>query len=370
MSADLYHHGRGRFWRAKRPLAGDSWLAAGILVFALASPAAGQQDGPCSRTSVTRALADTFAAVYVLPRTAAQGAGQLRGLLSEDRFATGSGAQGELATQLTQALRSSTGDGHITVEWIPPSGPPAEEADWIARWKAGAPRANHGIPRVEVLPGNIGYIALRSFHTYIDAAPTLRAAMTLVRHTEGLILDLRGNGGGDDDTARALTQTFLAPGADWPLQTESRRGIDAPAPPPPLQWELYGTQRPLAVLIDDRSFSAPEAVAFVLATSGRAVVIGSRSAGGAHMIEKASPLPCGFRAWIPTRRPFHATTGGNWEGTGVAPDVDAAGEAVLGTAHLHMLRMIHDRSTNPEARAELIRLIAELERERNPAPQE
>lgn len=319
------------------------------------------QDERCSAAAVADTLADVFQARYVLPGPAADGAGALRRLPWSGGPTTGEPELRQLADSLTRVLRSSTGDGHVMVEWVGRRDRPAAEADWIARWKAGAPRTNYGVLKVEVLPGNVGYLALRSFHTYADAAPTLRAAMTLVRHTDGLILDLRQNGGGDDVTARAVGLTFLPPGTDWPLRTETRGGRDPAAAVPALEWDHYAPERPLAVLVDGRSFSAPEAVTFVLAHARRAVVIGTRSAGGAHMFDDATPLPCGLQAWIPDRRPVHVQSGTNWEGTGVAPNVEATGASAVPAAHVHLLRLIRARSTDPERQRELDRIIAESE---------
>jgi carboxyl-terminal processing protease len=344
-------------WNASAPI-----VVASILSLGAAVPLPAQLEGErCWAAAVADALADVFQAKYVLPAPAADGARALRRRRWSDGPETGEAALRTLADTLTRVLRSSTGDGHVLVEWIGRSGPAASRPDWIARWKADAPRSNYGVPKVEILPGNVGHLALRSFHTYADAAPTLRAAMTLVGHTEGLILDLRQNGGGDDVTARAVGLTFLPPGSDWPLRTETRRGRDTAAAVPALGWDHYRPERPLVVLIDGRSFSAPEAVTFVLAHAGRAVVIGTRSAGGAHMFGDAARLPCGLQAWIPDRRPIHVQSGSNWEGSGVAPHVEAPGASAVPIAHLHLLRLVRARSSDPERQRELDRIIAESE---------
>lgn len=214
---------------------------------------------------------------------------------------------------------------------------------------------------MEVLPGNVGYLALRSFHTFADAAPTLSAAIVLVRHTDALILDLRHNGGGDSDTERALTHTFLAPDATLPLRTETRQGPD-PAPPiPALPWPRYGPDRPLVVLLNGRSFSAPEALAYALQTAGRARVVGTTSAGGAHMTDEATPLPCALQGWIPNRRPLSPVTGANWEGRGVQPDIAATDAEAIDTAHRLLLRSILEASGDPDVRERATKALQRLE---------
>jgi hypothetical protein len=328
-----------------------------VVCAAWAAPAAAQ--GPaCAADSAVRVLASAFSERYVLPPGAEAGARELR------RWRPTRGAPpAELARGLTEVLRRATGDRHVAVEWIDPSGPPAAEADWIARWRAGAAKANHGISRVEILPGNVGYLAIRSFHTYLGAAPTIRAAMALVRHTDALVLDLRDNGGGDGETAGAVERTFLGPGQRSALRTETRLGIDPLRQDPPPEWDRYGPERPLAILVNGRSFSAAEAISFGLASAGRAVLVGSPTAGGAHMTDAATPLPCGFQAWIPNRRPFDPRNGTSWEGTGVTPHVQTTDAAALSAAHLHLLRTLRERSREPEERTALDRLISRLERE-------
>lgn len=346
--------------------------SAGFVVLSAAvglagSPALAQRRAPeCSADGVARALASAFEATYVLPGQAAAGARELRRAVREKRLDADAGPA-RLADGLEEILKRATEDGHVAVEWIDPEGPPPEEADWIARWRARAPRENYGVARVEILPGNVGYLELRSFHTYAQAAPTLRAAMALVRHTDGMILDLRNNGGGDGETAGAVERTFLGPDARSPLRIESRRGVEPVSTPAPLEWERYGTERPLAILINGRSFSASEAVAFGLASSGRATTVGARSAGGAHMTDAATPLPCGFRAWIPNRRPFDPRTRTNWERTGVVPHVQADTLA-LPVAHLHLLRRLREAAAGEEERAQLDRSIAQAERQAAAAP--
>jgi hypothetical protein len=313
----------------------------------------------CAAERVVTAAATALETSYVLGAPAALAAAALRDSLRHDAYA-GLVNPAALAARLTSDLRSLTGDGHILIEALAPD-TGAARRDWIAEWKAGAPAANYGVATVRILPGNVGHLALRSFHTYADAAPTLAAALTLVRHTDALILDLRQNGGGDPDTERALTHSFLEESAAAPLRTETRQGPDPAPPVPEIPWPRYGAARPLAILLDERSFSAPEALAYGLQTAGRALVVGTASAGGAHMIESPTPLPCGMQGWIPNRRPFSPITGSNWEGIGVRPDIAVEGSDPVDTAHHTLLRSILTEAADPAARKRAERALRELD---------
>jgi C-terminal processing protease CtpA/Prc len=85
---------------------------------------------------------------------------------------------------------------------------------------------------------------------------------------------------------------------------------------PPASLPLY--LKPLVVLIDRRTGSAAEFVAYSLQAQGGRIV-GSRS-GGAHMFDDPVLLPDGYQISIPDRQPINLRTGTNWERTGVAPD--------------------------------------------------
>jgi len=199
---------------------------------------------------------------HVVAETGRRGVGMLRTAVAQQRYREHAEAPVALADALTSDLRLASGDNHLFVEHLGDEGTPAD--DWIERWRQEGPSRNWGISAVRLLPGNIGYLKLTSFYTYALAVDTLRAAMELVRHSDGLVLDLTDNGGGDDETANAVMDTFLDLDTPRPLLLESREGREPPRPPTDLAWPHYGIERPLAILIDRRTFSAPEAVAYAL----------------------------------------------------------------------------------------------------------
>jgi retinol-binding protein 3 len=69
---------------------------------------------------------------------------------------------------------------------------------------------------------------------------------------------------------------------------------------------------------------------------------------------------------LPYGRPVNPVTGGNWEGTGVAPDVAAPAAEALSVAHSRALAAIAKKASDPEvkAAAELVRQI--VDGRRNP----
>lgn len=144
------------------------------------------------------------------------------------------------------------------------------------------------VPYWGMVDGGVGYIKLNSF-TEKSFEEVRQAVASLLREDEakGLVLDLRGNGGGLVESAVQILGLFLPKGTEV-LVT---RGKDA------LTEKIYKTQVvpidtkvPLAVLVDGQTASASEIVSGALQDLDRAVVIGNRSFGKG-LVQSTRQLP-------------------------------------------------------------------------------
>lgn len=81
----------------------------------------------------------------------------------------------------------------------------AEEEAEIERWN------NYGFKELAILDGNIGYMNLSVFFDLSYAARTAEHAMAYFANCNGLIIDLRQNGGGWDEMVTFLLSYFAAP---------------------------------------------------------------------------------------------------------------------------------------------------------------
>ncbi|WP_052632021.1 S41 family peptidase [Pseudoxanthomonas suwonensis] len=256
----------------------------------------------------------------------------------------------DLATALTTRLKPH--DRHFNVRWsagdeAPANGPRRPPPG------AGPARDNFGIRRVEVLPGNVGYLDLRQFADFDFADPqaparqAIDAALQLLAHVDALIIDLRDNGGGSPAMVGYLASAFAEPGADIYNTFHSRTGTRSEAPAQ--GFASPRTQLPLYVLTSGRTGSAAEAFAYTLKNARRATVVGEAS-GGAANPGRPFRLGDGFSVFVSTGSPVSPVTGSNWEGTGVAPDVEVAAADALDRARRLALAALVERGAGEPAR--------------------
>lgn len=275
----------------------------------------------------TDALEAAAAAVEQRYVDAGQGraiAEDLRRWASEGRYPQ---ACGEVADFLSRVNRDL--DGHDPHFFMESRAEGAEDAadDWLSAWRAEWRTVNAGVREARVLEGNIGYIRISSWYPWDLARPKLEAALALTRDVDGLIIDVRGNGGGDALTVEHLVRALTDPQVSAVQAIQRRDGREV-TPLPALELRQVDPALPLAIIVDRRSGSASEYLAYSLQALGRAEVIGSRSGGVASIIGEPRPLTGGFALAIPEARPVNLITESNWEGSGVRPDVPGGDDPV------------------------------------------
>ena len=113
----------------------------------------------------------------------------------------------------------------------------------------------------------------------------------------------------------------------------------------------WGFDRPVYVLTSDTTFSGGEELCYNLKTQGRAVLIGETTRGGAHPTD-AFPITPSFEITVPIARSINPVTGGNWEGTGVEPDIAAPAAEAFALAYRKALQHVLTTSTSPAVLAE------------------
>ncbi|GAA4608088.1 hypothetical protein BJY16_006663 [Actinoplanes octamycinicus] len=148
------------------------------------------------------------------------------------------------------------------------------------------------------------------------AAPFVEAAFALARGATRLVLDLRGNGGGDPGTVALIAEHLLGDHAQ-PLSEVTYRDRRR-------QW--WTRARPagsaldqeLTVLVGAGTYSSAEALAYHLQVRGRARIVGEASPGAADHVTPVQ-LTAQVHGILPEGTVIDAVSGANWEGVGVRP---------------------------------------------------
>ncbi|MZD07328.1 PDZ domain-containing protein [Streptomyces sp. SID5785] len=135
----------------------------------------------------------------------------------------------------------------------------------------------------------------------------------------GLVLDLRGNGGGLVTEAVTAASAFLDGGLVATYDVRGRQRA--------LHAERGGdTARPVVVLVDSGTMSAAELLTGALQDRGRAVVVGSRTFGKGS-VQMPSRLPDGSVVEL-TVGHYRTPSGRTVDGRGITPDLEADATAL------------------------------------------
>ena len=306
-------------------------------------------------------VGDSTVVEEVYPNSASARAGFRRG----DRVVrVGDRATAKLAVGgVTELLRGAPGTA-VTVAVARP-GSAAPIAATLARSVVRLP----SVPFTLMLDGRIVYLPLTGFPETAGAEVTAAMHAARLVGARGVILDLRGNGGGAVDQAVDVTNVFLPAGRPVVEVRERQETYDLATTGTPVTTDL-----PLVVLQDEGTASAAEIVAGALQDHDRALVVGATSFGKG-IAQSLIPLEGGYvlklttshwftprgrsihrartradsteRADLPTgdsalavvvapapdstaRRPVHRSAAGRvlYGGGGITPDVRVAGDTL------------------------------------------
>ena len=141
---------------------------------------------------------------------------------------------------------------------------------------------------------------------------------------EGLIVDLRGNGGGSLETVVNMTGLFIEKGPVVQIRTSGGKQEILSDKDPKVQWE-----GPLVVMVDNYSASASEIFAAAIQDYKRGVVIGSKHTYGKGTVQNIIDLNQFVRgsafgdlgALKTTIQKFYRINGGSTQREGVLSDI-------------------------------------------------
>lgn len=187
------------------------------------------------------------------------------------------------------------------------------EADYlefdITRRKVESPTVNY-----EMLENDIGYIEITEFDDitldqFTDAYATIKG-----KNAKGLIIDLRGNPGGNVDTVVSIARQILPKGLV--VYTENKAGKRE-------EYSCDGTheiQIPLVLLVDAYSASSSEILAGAVKDYGIGKLVGTTTFGKG-IVQRVISLSDGTAMKL-TESSYYTPNGNNIHGIGIEPDVE------------------------------------------------
>lgn len=182
----------------------------------------------------------------------------------------------------------------------------------------------------------VGYIYLPEFYADFEKVNGARCAVDMERELEklkrekvdGIIIDLRGNGGGSLYDVVQIVGLFVPEG---PVVQVKGRGAN--------NFKVYNSEKksvvysgPLAVLVDETSASASEIFAAAIQDYKRGIILGSTSTYGKGTVQRQIPLSPGNRSIFKsededlgslklTLQKFYRINGDATQLKGVIPDI-------------------------------------------------
>ena len=195
---------------------------------------------------------------------------------------------------------------------------------------------NYGFQKIEILNGNIGYLKLTYFEYPSKAKEIAESAMAFLLNTDAIIVDLRNNTGG----SKAMVQLILS----YFFKEESTH-----------LYSIYGrndqyfhgysetsisgkslSDKPLYLMVNNRTFSASELFAFVLQNKNRATLVGQTTSGGGHTVKRIELDHC-FEMYLPVGKVVDPIRNISWENIGIHPNIETDSK-ILETAYQAALK--------------------------------
>ena len=338
------------------------WITAAVLTVLVSGAANAQQmagaidtEKPLTATEqekIISALIKQLDVNYVFPETAKKAEKELRSLQKKGAYRKITD-RAEFAKALNDQLAATVNDKHLRV-WYRPR--PANDkqntmtdADREAAVMRFMRRQNLGLPKVEILEGNIGYFKVNGFGPVDKVGETMSGAMTFLSNTDALIVDLRENGGGEP----ALVQYFVSHFFDGePIHIN-----DLYFRPDNRTQEFWTVpvkgvkdlNKPVYILTSGKTFSGGEEFAYDMQQLKRATLVGETTGGGANPGDRVD-LGSGFGAFIPNGRAINPITKTNWEGVGVKPHIATSAVNALKEAHVLALTEVLKTAYDDESK--------------------
>jgi hypothetical protein len=270
---------------------------------------------------------------YVFPDKARNISIYLESQLKDNMYTSELQNPQKLAEHLQNDIDKIHHDPHMHLKYDPGfrvqqyTKPSEEEINQTKKyWKEN----NYSFTKVEILPGNIGYITFNLFVDDVESAkPTIASALRFLSNTSAIIFDLRENYGGNPKMVSQIESFFFKEKTHMNDLINRSTKDTTYFYADPAKADSLNLLMPVYILTSHRTFSGGEDFSYGMQKANRAIIVGETTGGGAHP-QMPFSIGQGFIISIPYARSLNPITKTDWEGIGVIPDVkDKAQNALL-----------------------------------------
>ena len=299
-----------------------------LFLFAFKIPSAGNaqiiKPQPVNINELINSITDSLNKHYIFPVKAVSISIYLQSQLKKNAYKDLLDKTEKLAEQIGRDINIVHHDPHMRIKFDPEFVPqeiykptPKDIERAKKYWKEN----NYTFKKVEILPGNIGYLPFNLFVDDIEAAkPIISAALKFLVNTSALIIDLRENMGGSPQMVSQVESYFFKE-KTYMNDLINRSIMDTTfLYADPSKSNSLNLSMPVYILTSRHTFSGAEDFSYAMQIAKRAVVVGETTGGGAH---PQMPFSVGqhFIVFIPFARSINPVTQTDLEGKGVIPDV-------------------------------------------------
>ena len=241
---------------------------------------------------------------------------------------------------VTQQMREISADQHLSLDYFDspvPERSPATTADKVTQYRALMKQQNCTFEKVELLPGNVGYLKMNSFPELSVCEAKAVAAMKTLNHAKAVIFDLRNNRGGEPAMIQRMAAYLFDHPEYWynPRENTTERSWTHS----PVQGNLLA-DKPVYVLTSSQTFSGAEQFCFDLKMLKRATLVGETTGGASHA-GVFHRIDDHFGMGIPEVKSINPYSQNDWTGVGVEPDVKVKSADALDTAEKLAREKVH-----------------------------
>jgi C-terminal peptidase prc len=176
---------------------------------------------------------------------------------------------------------------------------------------------SHLVPTTD--GSRIGYIFIPTFFDE-TIPPQMEEALNNFGPLDGLVLDVRMNGGGSSSVADPVLSFFTAGRLGQFVSRAESRPLEVKGNP------IQNSQTvPLVIMVSHDTVSYGEIFAGIMRDSRNARITGETSLGNVEVLHGYS-FDDGSQLWVASETFFPANSDGNWEETGIVTDIEAFAE--------------------------------------------